>query len=475
MKYIRSGGPKFYAATLLFFLLSLLSKPAAVVFPLVLLLIDYYENRTFNGRAVVDKIIFFLLALLFGIITFTIQKESAAVDLQSYTLFERVLFASYGFITYLWKMICPTGLAAFYPYPSPAGNANLPVIYYLSPLLVLILGFLIYKSISFTKVIFFGFAFYLATVVLVLQFITVGSAIIADRYTYVPFVGLFFMIGHTIDRIWYSKKLVSLKYRTPAVLLITLFSGWCIYLTRNQITVWENSETLWTNVINTFPPEENAVYVPGVAFKQRGIYYGIRNRTDEALADYEVLVNRNSKDPEIYSNLGNIYAFRKEYDKAFKSYAAAISLNTNKFSAYLNRGILYTVMKKHEAAIADYNEALRIDPSSIKAYQGRASSYFESGKYELALADLNYLIRKIPNDYNCFFLRGMCHFSIGNLDESLNDFQHTVRINPGYAPAFYNLSGVYLKLNDKPNALKNALKAKSLGHEISESYLNHLK
>ena len=188
LKFLGNKSLKIFALVILFFCLSLLSKAMAVVFPVVLLLIDWFKGRQWNIRVGMEKVPFFFLSLVFGVTAYQIQSGGAIAEFDHFTFIDRMVFAAYGFCMYLVKAIVPVQLSAFYPYPFVAGGA-VPGYYYAMPIIaVLLLGgaVAVYKK---SKAPLFGLGFYLVTVALVLQFISVGKAIMADRYTYLPYVG----------------------------------------------------------------------------------------------------------------------------------------------------------------------------------------------------------------------------------------------------------------------------------------------
>ncbi len=187
-----------------FFVCSCLSKGMGVVLPVVLVLMDWLlgETKTVKqlAHSVITKAHFFIASLAFGIIAYKIQSQGAIAAMETFSLFQRLTFGCYGFIMYIYKLLLPVDLSAFYPYPFTDAQGNIPAIYYASPFIVLTLAvtvLVLMRKTEFSgKVLAFGFAFYFVTIVLVLQFLSVGSVIMADRYSYLSYAGLFFMVGY---------------------------------------------------------------------------------------------------------------------------------------------------------------------------------------------------------------------------------------------------------------------------------------
>lgn len=194
LKYIKGGHKKYYIMALFLFLASLLSKAMAVSLPVVFILTDYFKGRKINKSTLVDKIPFFFLAIAFGIVAILAQKSFGATDVDKFPFLQRILFACYGFISYLLKLLFPLNLSAYYPYPVNSGE-NIPIKYYIY--LIVFAGLMagVIFSLRFKKDISFGIGFFAITIFLVLQLFPVGETFMADRYSYVPSIGIFYLAG----------------------------------------------------------------------------------------------------------------------------------------------------------------------------------------------------------------------------------------------------------------------------------------
>ena len=201
----------FYFLSAMFFALSLLSKSMAVTLPVVLLLIDYLKRRKPNIPMFLDKIPFFAMAFAWGIVTIIkAQATQSIAGGEAFSWIERALFAFNGILFYFYKLFAPVHLSCFYPYPNLI-DGHLPLIYYLAPVLISLLGFLVYRSVAYTRSVVFGTLFFLVTVSIVLQFFPVGPNLVTDRYTYVSYIGWFFIIGKGYS---YLQGKVGEKFKT---------------------------------------------------------------------------------------------------------------------------------------------------------------------------------------------------------------------------------------------------------------------
>lgn len=468
LKYLEKQNWVRLLVTALLFLASMLSKPSAVVFPLILLAIDYFYGRKFTRKVFLEKIPFFLMAITFGIITFMIQSQSAVAGIKVFTIFQRFMFASYGFIMYQFKLLVPLKIAAFYPYPvlNPAGY--MPLMYYLSPLIALVNIALVYFSSRFTKVFSFGYLFYFFSIVLVLQFMPVGTAIMADRYSYISAIGVFFIIAWYLDQAFISKKKIIRSVRwilAGAFLLYAIFLGKTAF---EQTMVWQNSETLWTDVISKYPEAP-------ISYKQRGNYYGGLNIPDKALQDFLSYIQLKQDDAGVYSNLGNTYGLLGNTEKALEAYSKSIALDSLDPLTFLNRAITFARAKDYIPAVQDYNKALALNPAFIEVYANRYSTFLAMGRYEDAMADLSELIRYNPRNDNYFMFRGVCHYQLKQFPEALADFEQSFALNPSNGSTCYNISVTYNELKDYPKAYQFGLKAVTLNFSVDKNYLETLR
>ena len=394
---------KWLELTGLLFLGSLWSKPAAVVFPLVLLLMDYFRQRDIDRRVIWEKIPFFMLSLLFAWITISIQKDAAIVA--DYTLWQRVCFASYGFLAYLFKAFIPVNLSALYPYPISNSAEGLPLLFQIMPLLALgVLGLIGYFFRQ-SKYVLFGMLFFIINIVLILQFVAVGNAIIADRYTYLSYIGLFFifsmLLEKSINNFEKNKYLLQIKKPLIGLFLVAIVAFSMMSFQRAK--VWKNSNTLWSDVIEKYPDHP-------LAYMKRGEYfYG-----------------------------------QKNYPKALNDYSKAIAANRGYAPAYASRALMYFKLKDFQKALVDYDKSLRINDKNAVAYNGRGHVYYELKDFEKALADYDRSLALNPNYHLPYNNKAIIYHLNGDTEKALEYYNKALKINPTYLPAIQN-RGVLLR------------------------------
>ena len=368
LRYIEHRKRKELMMTGVFFLLSCLSKSAAVTLPVVLLAMDWYFRRKWSLNIIIEKIPFLLISLAFGILAI-FSQDTAIQDLNPIlSLGERVLIVCWGVCLYIGKFIAPLELSAFYPYPLKF-NDVLPWYYYFAPFLVALLGVFLWVSRKWGREVLFGFAFFFITISLVLQLMPVGGAILAERYTYVPYLGLIFVLVWPLNKLQsldVSKKILGNLRMYLRIMILVLIAF--VFLTSERTKFWKDGDVLFTDVIEKYP-------LFPYAYNNRGFLYW----------DYYAL--KVYPDNEIKKN---VYV-----EKALKDYNMAITLDPSYVGAFSNRAILYYNTGNPQKALDDFNALLQMDPSHKDGLLGRANTLSTLERFTESIADYDaYLLLK---------------------------------------------------------------------------------
>ena len=374
LRYLDTGKLMFFALTILTFLLSCLSKPMAVTLPILLLAIDAFKGRLGGHwkRALVEKFPLIAVSLYFGLLTVSIQAavSGGLVDTTTYTQWQRFVFAFYAVLQYCFKLVLPINLSAYYPYPNELTPSNIPgfmiagagcVVAALAALLM----FWRRRPGPRTTLAMFGVAFYLITASLVLQVVSVGGASIADRYTYMPYLGLFLVIGVLLEQLSdvIGSKRLAIGLVCAAGIVFAVGS-------RERVGVWQNSETLWSDVIRQYPYEfgtQDGVEVVtkrGVmyAYSNRGIHYIKTKRPEKAIPDLGILYRARVQHPDSFRALGVAYQMTSQHPQAIEAFSVAIMQGDVDYQAYRARGASYLVSGQPERALEDFAIVLQKQP-----------------------------------------------------------------------------------------------------------------
>lgn len=482
MRYIRLGNYSWFILCLLFFVGSCFSKAMAVPMPFVLILLDLLKGRTFTWKTIVEKIPFLVIAIWFGLNALEIQSKGAITDFDFFTTWQRIMFASYGFCMYWIKFFVPYGLSAFYPYPNLDKLDELPVYFQIAPfaLVLFALGLLFWtwkKNKESFKVTLFSLGFFTLMVALVLQFISVGAAITADRYTYIPYIGSAFLVLYFIDK-W------SLKNRYPYVIsgVLLVYSILLMNQAYERTKVWTNSATLWTDVIEKYPfkltenGEKVQVLQTGaeVAYKNRGNYYREHGDSVAAMRDYSVLVKARVKDPLIYSNVGNMYALMNQYDSSLFMYNLALERNPNSFDVHLNRGITFVKMSNFKQATSDFITALKMKPNDLNALVNLCAATLNGKMYEDCIKYSEQLKKIAPQRWESYFYLGTAYVNQAKYQLGATILEKAVTLNPNDPYAWYNAGIAQQQIGANEKAKSYLLKAKALNYPVSDQLINSL-
>jgi protein O-mannosyl-transferase len=385
LKYImENNNPKYYYVSIITFVLALLSKSAAVVLPLILILTDFAINRKFEKKIILEKIPFFLIALLFAILTLFSQDvggKGSEVFLR-FSGFEKLIFAIYAFGFYIVKMIIPFHLSAYYPFPE-LHLGNLPDNFYFSMivsiLFLLIIIWLMYHSIKKRKFnpLLFGMLLYLITISLYI-YLPVGRVIVAERFSYLSYLGLFFIIAFLIN--WLdiiSKNRSYFRYIEIFLIIIALCFS---FLSYSRTKVWKNGVSLWMNVINKYPEDP-------VVNKSLADAFVIYRNYDRALYYYNMAIARDPYYDEAYYNMGIMNLQNSHIFQSIHDFTKAVELNPGLVDGYINRGNARAQLKDLQGAITDYTLAIQKNPSKTEAYINRGSTWFLLNNTKQACAD----------------------------------------------------------------------------------------
>ncbi|MBU3678902.1 MAG: hypothetical protein FGM32_04755 [Candidatus Kapabacteria bacterium] len=376
VRYTRTSAWLTYGATVLLFLLSCLSKPMALTLPVLLLAIDMYVGRFRQGwvRPVVEKLPLMAISIAFGLMVLSIQSSASVglVDTTTYSLANRLVFAGYGVVQYLYKLILPVHLSAFYPYPNDLRPGNTPFFMIAGAVLMVltVVGFVVAWRRSRGTVwntIVFGLAFYFITASLVLQVISVGGASMADRYTYVPYIGFFIVIGLGVQHL--ASRMRSPLIALSAIGVIGIAMAW---LSNDRIGVWKNSEILWTDVIEQYPYEFRSTDGGDIVVK-KGVLYA-------------------------YSNRGIHYIKTQQYERGAADLAVLSRARVNHADSYRAYGVALQYLSRHAEAIDAFTTTMNQGQTDYQVYRARGISYFQVGQLQRALEDLTVSVEKKPDE-----------------------------------------------------------------------------
>jgi Tfp pilus assembly protein PilF len=471
--YVEHPGFRRYSLVLLFFVLGLMAKPMLITLPFVLLLLDYWPLQRFgetrpnhkvqtevftsvtsdkqkkkskNEQAVKEtlevkkpadlgykwsliypllweKVPLFVLAILSSIVTYiACLKVGAVQSVEALSPVVRIGNAFVSYIAYIGKMIWPSNLAVFYPHPGLLVPWQVLGSVFL---LIAITSVVIWKAKKFPYLAT-GWLWYTGTLVPVIGIVRVGVHAMADRYTYIPLIGLFIMVSWGVPELlkkWNLRKEILLASSALSILCLSI-------ITWTQVGYWQNSFTLYDHTLKV---------------------------TDDNWL--------------IYYNRGNTYNGLGNYKQAIEDYGRAIEIKPSCAEAYYNRGLAYYILGNYRQAIEDYSMAIEIRPGYADAYNNRGNAYNVLGNYRQAIEDLNRAIEIKPILSEAYNNRGGAYIGLGNHRQAIEDCGRAIEIKPGYAEAYINRSIAYARLGNNNLAVNDLKTAAKLGDERAKNFL----
>ena len=396
LAYAQRPGWARYAVVSLFFVLGLLAKPMVVTLPVALLLLDVWPLRRVNlGRAdeaeasaparwrplILEKIPLLFLSLLASLITFYVQNLGGATLQIRLTLMERMGNAAVAYMRYVGKTICPTELAVFYPHQALGWWEVASAMMILGAMTGFMLRF--GKSRPYLAA---GWFWFLITMLPVIGLIQVGEQAMADRYHYIPSIGLFVMA------VWGgSEMLKRLEVRgcAPAAAAGSLALAGCIFCTQRQLHYWLDSTALFTHAIRV--TGENRV-----ARNQLKQALSKSARLDDAILDYRVELRNDPGSGHLQNELGRVLARRGKYDEAVKHFAGAVRLNPGNVTAHFNYGMTLAAAGELDEAIIHFEKALALDAKKAEAHTQLGLAYAQQGKSAAAVEQYRAALKSAP-------------------------------------------------------------------------------
>ncbi|MFA6582768.1 MAG: tetratricopeptide repeat protein [Elusimicrobiaceae bacterium] len=401
--YLKRKSPTAYIGSVLCFALSLTAKPMGITLPAVLFIYDYLLGRTFDKKLFLEKITYIAVTAVTGILSFLLLTKASQIAV-SYTVTEKFFFVFYGLKFYVSRLFYPANLSALYPFPDRT-LGHLPYDYYLAPVTVIGTALLLWKYFRHNRPVMGGLMFYIVTLAPVLQIVSFGPAVVADRYTYIPYIGLLLPISVYAAR--YGAKLLDerkLKIVLPLACAAALLLSVSIYASRKRCEMWKDNITLWYDAASKYPSIRTLIQLGGFFANDPGmrdeaektykaavqlagtvrlddpqianvlesycmlavIEYG-RGETKKAETTLSQITKLTPNCPTAWMSLGEIAVENKQYEKALVYYAKASASSAHASKAYSRMGNIYITLHNPQKAKEYFSRALELNPDNKQA------------------------------------------------------------------------------------------------------------
>ena len=458
----KAQGPRskvWYWWAVFFFLLGLLSKPMVVTLPFVLLLLDYWPlKRTSDfgfrisdfqtkakreplAKLVWEKWPFFGLMTLFCFITwYSVKLGNYIVSSDTLPLAKRLSNIPISYVRYLWKTTCPNQLAVVYLMPDHWPGELVVG----ATLILLLITWLVLRTRSAPYLVFGWFSF-VGMLVPTIGLVPVGQQAIAERYMYVPAIGLF------VAAVWGAADLSARwKYRelilgclTVAVLSV------CGVLSAKQVRYWRDSVSLWGHCVESNPGYPFARVIYGRAFASVG-------DTNKAVEQYQIALRMNPDEPLANLSYGGMLLLQGRTEEATNYLAKALLLDPDSVEAHENMGAALVELHDFGGATSYFAEEIRLNPQRAIAYMDMANALSAQGKSEESLDFYNKALKLSPAYSMAHYYLGLEYLSRGSLTEAISSLKSALKFDPTILGAHLNLAGIYSRQHETAKAISNA-------------------
>jgi len=487
--------------SLLAFLAACLSKSAAVTLPLVLLAVDFYlgkmatlqttksrqtstpKSNATGSLMLLSKLPFFAGAFIFGLYTFSTRaQEGHNIETSSavFSFADRFFMACETLLFYPVKLLIPLGYSISYPFVKMEGVWGWE--YYAAPIVLLVLGFLIWQKWRDNPDALLGLALYLLPLSIMLPFRTVGSfELRSDRYVYLSCIGLFFLAGIFLEK-------VKPKIRNAVLLGSAALLGFLAY---QQTSVWSDGVKLFKNCTEKTPESslcqcnlaynqlitndyQNAInhyseslkYDPSTveAYNGRGQAYFQLRKYPEALSDFTKAIEAGIVTPKLFLNKGKCLVILNRAPEAVPDLIRSIELEPKSHEAFYFRGVAYEKGGDIPKALADYGQAIQLNPNYVEALVNRGLLRTKSDQFNEAIADYSTALAIAAEQVQPMILnnRAFAQLKSGQLPKALEDVNKALKINPNYPFAYNTRAAIYQQMGQAAKAQVDLAKAQQL-------------
>jgi len=473
-----------YALTALFLILGLMAKPMLVTLPLVLLLLDYWplrrvesresavdgENATSEGRRplmalIVEKIPLFVISAASCAVTFWAQKAGGAVrTMEQYSLPSRIGNALVGYCEYLIKMVWPLNLTIMYPHSRhgiPSWIVAAAVVFLVA---VTIAVFRLGRRTPYLKT---GWLWYLITLIPVIGIIQVGDQAIADRYTYVPLIGIFVIIAWGIPELALKLGLSAPGNRWALGVAFTAVIAVFSVITYNQLVFWENGKTILEHAIDVtgknFLAENNLANILFLQGDQQG-----------SLEHYRKAYEIDPDGPMINNNLGYALQLAGDDNGAVRLYKRAIELRKDDTNALMNLGSMLAKRNDRVGAIKLFRTAISYNPENAESRDRLGRALGMQGNVSEAIEEFSKAVELSPEniDYHQDLIKAL--YQSNRFDDVERELTALIKVHPNLPPAYQMLGMLYYRKQDYAQVWEFVHKYQSLGGTVDPSFLETL-
>jgi len=486
IRYAEKPTTKRYSLVFILFAFGLMSKSMLVTLPFVLLLLDYWplerfklgrrerefkiaqKDKYFNGeknisKLVLEKFPLLILSALCSIMTLIlVEKAGGSVAQDPVSILAILTNVMISYFEYLWKMLWPKGLAILYAHP---GNTLAVWKGVLCGIALLVITTIAIKLIRKAPYFAVGWFWYLGTLIPVIGFITPGPHLIADRYAYLPLIGIFVIIAWGVPELlkeWPYRK--NVLKASAGILILTLMP-----ITWIQVSHWKSSITVFKHAIKVTDKKYPTF---AAAHNNLGNALSAEGKIEEAISHYKMAIKLKPDYAAAHYNLGNALVAERKNEEAISHYKMAIELKPNYVAAHYNLGIALVAEGKIEEAISHYKMAIKLSPDYAEAYNNLGAVLFAERKNEEAISHYKMAIKINPDSAKAHYNLGIALVAKQKIEEAISHYKMAIKANPDYAKAHNNLGNALQMEGNNSEAISHYKMAIKLKPDYAEAYSN---
>jgi tetratricopeptide (TPR) repeat protein len=453
-----------YFLALFFFTCGLMAKPMLVTLPFVFLLLDYWPLQRVPNfelrfspwlRLVLEKWPFFVLAVASCVVTLVAQERGVA-SLEAYPLSFRIGNAAVAYVKYLFQSVYPVDLAVIYPLPKeiPWGQVAGALV------ILAVISWLVWRARRQRPYLLVGWLWYLGMLVPVVGLVQVGLQAMADRYTYLPLIGVFLGVS-------FGMRDLAIRLRLkPTILFLAaaLVLGGCLFLTAWQLRFWRDSETLYERALAVTTDNPIAQDNLGIALNEAG-------RPQAAIEHFREALRLEPDSAMIHDNLGAALLQAGHPQAAIEHFREALRLKPgNNALAHNDWGYALLQTGHPQAAMAHFREALRLKPDFAKAHNNWGAALLQTGHPQAAMAHFREALRLNSKYPEAYYDLGLALLQNGQAEEAITQFRTALQLQPNDALAHNNLGVALARTGHLPEAIQHYQEALRLQPNFPEAH-----
>lgn len=466
IQYLEKNDYKKLALVLLTFICGLLSKPTMVVFPLLILTLDRWYYGRFDSKKIIEKIPFFLVSIGYGIFTLLLSESDvdAVSSISFFPIDQRILLVCYAAVFYIGKILFPINLSAVYSFPemSPEG---LTFWYTISPIIVILFFALVLYFGRRHKFLLFGIALYLLPLLLVIQIFPFNNAsLVADRYAYIASIGILFIAANLIKLV--TNKFVDHKtyWRMTSYVFLSLIVGVLLISSVKRVSVWKDSESIFSDVIEKKPNI-------WLAYGNRSIARMINDDHQGALEDINAAIALLPQKRSLYGIRGNVHNFLKDYPRAISDFDTVTFSKNAQHQDFFNKATAFYHLQQYDSSLVYHAKALIKDSTFSQAYLNIGFILLkERNEIEKSKQNFDLAIKHNPISWEPLYYRAEAHFKLKQYAFVLQDLSEAVLRNPkiGSDTLVIRINDMLKTINTRVRMIQEQIDAKESQKQLYE-------